>query len=134
MFDAAHGRPASEARARGGGGAKPRAAAGRALLLGCLVLWQARATAQTVEEAALPWLPAQEHGLLERSFSRCLKATYQAQNIPPSEGRIARAWSNDLDQLSGSLTADDIRRAPQETVAGLSFIRCSWFSARVAVP
>ncbi|MEO8923881.1 MAG: hypothetical protein ABI330_13855 [Caldimonas sp.] len=64
---------------------------------------------------------------MERSFARCLKASYRAQNIPPSEARIARAWGNDLDQYSGSLTVDDIRRAPQESIARTLFIRCSWF-------
>ncbi len=67
---------------------------------------------------------------MERSFSRCVKANYLAQKVPLSDARIAHAWSNDLDEYSGSLTIEDIRRAPQDSIDGMPFIRCSWFSER----
>jgi hypothetical protein len=134
MSDTSHKTPTFAARGRGAPRRKSRSMR-RVLLLGCLLFSGARAGAQGVAQAqAAPWLPAAELALIERSFSRCLKASYQAQNIPISDARVARAWSNDLDQFSGSLTAEDIRGAPQETVAGLSFIRCRWFSEHTVVP
>lgn len=105
----------------------------RAGLLACL-------TASTVmgqqpsQEPPAPWLPSAELKLFERSFARCLKARREPLVGPMSDQQVAAALSNDLDALSGSITADDVGSAPTELVGGVTFIRCGWLSNPIQPP
>ena len=102
-----------------------------ALLVSVLVVAEQAAAQVTapMEATGLTWLPEAEFQLLRRSFGRCLKVNYLKQGVSISEAEIARAWSNDLELYGSSLTVDDIRQAPLESIDRVPFIPCAWFSA-----
>lgn len=104
-----------------------------AFVVGLLVSCLTAAAPQQSGDAKSAWLPPDDLQLFERSIARCLRDSYRALGIDLSNDRIGRALVNDLDQYSSSLTVDDVRRAPTEQVADVSFIRCSWFSERQVV-
>ena len=107
----------------------------RACLLAALTASTALAMAQKQsQEPPAPWLPSAELTLFERSFARCLKARREPFVGRMSDQQVAAALSNDLDALSGSITTDDVRKAPTELVGGVTFIRCGWLANPTSPP